>query len=361
MLRPFAPRHFLATCWQMRPLTAIAVVLAVAGPWYVWVGLRTDGQWLSGFFLEHNLARATQSFEGHRGTFLFYPVSSLAGFFPWSILLIPAVVALVKRIRHQDPWTTGYVFAACWIGVYMALFSLAKTKLPSYVTPGYAGIALLVGATVFHWRRGSELAGRLWPRLGFGALVAAGLAMLIAMPIAAHWLLPGDEWLGAIGLVPLAAGICGLIFSHRRRPAWAAFALASCAVVLMGLAFGVAAPVVSRHQKIDALLANVAHASDRAKIAGHRAHEPSWVFYWGQPITVIASKSPSSAGAFLRDPDAFLVTTDRALKELRPHLPADVEVIARQPKFLDDHDLIVVGRTAAHVRIARGQASGNLK
>jgi len=36
-LRPFAPQHFFGTCWQMRPLTAIAVILAVAAPWYIWV------------------------------------------------------------------------------------------------------------------------------------------------------------------------------------------------------------------------------------------------------------------------------------------------------------------------------------
>ena len=30
LARPFAPRHFLATCWSMRPLTALAAALVVA-------------------------------------------------------------------------------------------------------------------------------------------------------------------------------------------------------------------------------------------------------------------------------------------------------------------------------------------
>jgi 4-amino-4-deoxy-L-arabinose transferase-like glycosyltransferase len=361
LLRPFAPRHFLATCWQMRPLTALAVVLVVAGPWYVWVGLRTDGAWLSGFFLEHNLARATESFEGHRGTLLYYPASSLAGFFPWSIVLIPAVVALVRRIRHGDSWSTGYVFAACWIGVYMALFSLAKTKLPSYITPGYPGLALVLGALVFHWRRGSAFAGPLWPRVGFGMLLAAGVALLIGLPIAARQFLPGEEWLGLIGLAPLVAGGCGWWFSRARRPVWAVRSLAACALLLMTLAFGVAAVRVSRHQQIGQLLASAAQASERAKIAGHRAHEPSWVFYWGQPIPAIANKSPAAAAEFLQEPDAFLLTTDRALKDLQRHLPGDVTVIARGRKFLDDHDLIMLGRDSAGVRAASARANEALR
>ena len=54
----FDPLHFLTTCWTMRPLTAIFAAAAVALPWYWAVGLATDGEFLRGFFLEHNLNRA---------------------------------------------------------------------------------------------------------------------------------------------------------------------------------------------------------------------------------------------------------------------------------------------------------------
>ena len=84
-LRPFAPLHFLRTCWSMRPLTAVAVVLAVAAPWYAWVGWRTDGEFLRVFFWDHNLGRAAQPMEGHSGGPWFYPVAILVGFFPWSV------------------------------------------------------------------------------------------------------------------------------------------------------------------------------------------------------------------------------------------------------------------------------------
>ena len=47
LLRPFAPQHFLRTCWSMRPLTALTVVLVVALPWYGAVAWRTEGQWVA--------------------------------------------------------------------------------------------------------------------------------------------------------------------------------------------------------------------------------------------------------------------------------------------------------------------------
>ena len=103
VLRPFAPFHFLRTCWTMRPISALAASLAVASPWYVWVTVRTDGEWTRGFFLQHNVARALQTMEGHAGPpILFYAGAILVGFFPWSILAIPTgVVHGRSRCRLQ--------------------------------------------------------------------------------------------------------------------------------------------------------------------------------------------------------------------------------------------------------------------
>ena len=99
LLRPFAPRHFLGTCASMRPLTAVLTVLIVALPWYAWVGLRTDGDWLRGFFGEHNLSRALAAKEGHDGSLLYYPVAILIGFF--SLVSVP--VADLVGHREKDP------------------------------------------------------------------------------------------------------------------------------------------------------------------------------------------------------------------------------------------------------------------
>jgi len=91
--------------------------------------------------------------EGHGGSLLFYPLTLLVGFFPWSVFAVPTLLETVRRIRRKDGASAAYVLVACWIGVYVALFSLAKTKLPSYVTPCYPAVALLVGSFVEAWIR----------------------------------------------------------------------------------------------------------------------------------------------------------------------------------------------------------------
>ena len=359
LIRPFAPGHFLATCWTMRPLTALAVSLGIALPWYIWVGLRTDGAWLEGFFFTHNLARATQAMEGHAGTYLFYPVSTLAGLFPWSILMVPAIVALIQQVRQRQTWMMGYLFATCWIGVYIGLFSLARTKLPSYVTPAYPALAIIVSAYIVSWSR-STLKQSVWtPRLAFGSLAIVGVGLTIALPIAASKFLPGEMWLGVLGVIPIVAALCGFVFSAGRRPTYAAMSLGACAVAMLLLAFGVVGPRVSQHQPIDKLLAPVCQSSDQPLLAAHRTHEPSWVFYAGQAIPIIGHRDEQEVSEFLRQPDAFLITTERAFDHLKRQLPEDVEIVARERFFLRDHDLVVIGRTADGVQLARRKSDGS--
>ena len=352
MIRPFEPRHFLATCWQMRPITALVVALAISVPWYVWVGMRTDGVWLQEFFMKHNVGRATQTFEGHRGIFLFYPASIFGGFLPWSILLLPAVFGAIARVRQKHSWHMGYVFAACWMGVYMGVFSLAKTKLPSYITPAYPAVAMLLGNFLYRWSHG-EATHRLWPRLSFTALALLGVGISIGLPIAAHIFTPGDEWLGVLGLLPLTAAVACYVLHIRKLPHFAAGTMATFAALFMTASMGLVAAHVSKHQQIDRLLLKTYESSDHPQLATHGAHEPSWVFYWGKTLPIIGHSEEHDIDTFLKNPDSFLLTTERALPTIQPHLPADVQPLARERFFMKKYDLILLGRTPAGVKLAR--------
>ena len=98
------------------------------------------------FFLHQNLARAMgQDFHHNSSLFLYIPLFAL-GFFPWSIFFIKAWAAHV-RIRPDGDDRTGQaaLFAAVWTVSIIAVFSLAKSKLPGYILPAFPGAALLVG------------------------------------------------------------------------------------------------------------------------------------------------------------------------------------------------------------------------
>ncbi|MBW3599503.1 MAG: glycosyltransferase family 39 protein [Planctomycetes bacterium] len=346
ILRPFAPRHFLRTCRRMRPLTAIAVAIAVAAPWYVWVHLRTGGAFTEDFFFTHNFGRAAAPMEGHDGSLLFYPAAILVGFFPWSVFAAPVLIDLVLRLRRRHPWSVGLTFAACWVGVYVGLFSLAQTKLPSYITPMYPALALITGCFIHHWTRGAAEVAKLWPRLAMAALGLVGAAMAIAIPLAARELAPGEEMLGALGLIPLAAaGLCCFLM-ERGRVAAAARVFAAAAVLFTTTIFGYGAMRADRHQHSDLLLAAIALESDEPQLAAYGCLEPSWVFYAGRPIREIdRTQLTDHEAGVLAGEDAFVITTRRRLGEIAADLPPHTYLVAEAPYFMKDEQLVVLSRS----------------
>lgn len=361
----FGPLHFLRTCWSMRPITAIGISLAVALPWYVWVGIRTDGEFLRGFFLEHNLSRATQTMEGHDGSFLYYPLAILVGFFPWSVFAVPVILDSTRHGKENSKWTKGYIFTACWIGVYVGLFSLAKTKLPSYVTPCYPALAVVTGCFVDRWTRNAVAVPRHWIRAALVITSLVGLVFLIGVPIAAQRFLPGDEWLGAIGLIPLAAGVITLVYSERNQPRRAAYVFAGSAILFTTLLFGGVAERVDRHQHNEVLLQAIALRGGNARVASYGLLEPSWIFYGQGPIDELMVKDLRTPmrtwieqhGKWVRKPDlsvndllnrpeeCLIITSDHYLPLLREELPEGYEVIATAPYFMRKGNLLLVGPT----------------
>jgi len=350
VLAPLEPLHFLATCWSMRPFTALFAAAAIAVPWYFAVGVATEGEFLRGFFFEHNLSRATGVMEGHRGSVFFYPLAILVGFFPWSVFAIPLAIDTALQVRRSDRFHPAYLFCLCWLGVYVVIFSLARTKLPSYVTPCYPALALLVGDYVDRWSRQSAAVAGWWLPAAFGCLALAGIAIAIAVPMVVKQYLPGEEWLGLLGLTPIAGGIAcvGLAFVRNYRAAVGVFG--ATAVAFATLLFAVGAERADRHQLNHLLFQAIHRQSSHPQIAAYKILEPSWVFYGGRPVREFNGTTRDAgrlaaqqAAAFLSEsPDAFLITTIERRKELASLLPPDIVTLQRVPYFLKDDELVVL-------------------
>lgn len=354
MAAPFEPLHFLRTCWIMRPLTAVFAATAVALPWYWAVGMATDGEFLRGFFFEHNMARATSAMEGHSGSILYYPVAMLFGFFPWSVFALPLAIDTVLQLRRRERFHAGYLLAVCWIGVYVVLFSLARTKLPSYVTPCYPALALLAGDYIDRWSRQAAAVAGGWLMAAFGCLSLVGVGVLIAVPLAAkRYELAGDEWLGMIGLTPLAGGAACLGLAAIRNHRAAAAVFAASAVTFVALIFALGAQRIDRHQTNQVVLAA---ASRGSQVATYKILEPSWVFYLGRPVVELRGPSQlalqQQLAAFLYDsPDHCVITTRSQLKDPSLALPPDTVIVAETKLFLKADSLVLLGRRPVHAAV----------
>lgn len=106
------PRQIMGVLSALRTIPGVCLAVTIAAPWYVAVGMATDGQFLVEFLWRHNVGRAVSSMEGHDGGVLFYPLALLVGTFPWSLWLIP-IDPLSSREHillsniFNDAWTKG--------------------------------------------------------------------------------------------------------------------------------------------------------------------------------------------------------------------------------------------------------------
>lgn len=346
-LRPFAPLHFLKTCWAMRPVTAIFCAAAVALPWYILVHLQTNGEWTYGFFVKHHVGRAMNSMDGHRGNFLFYPVALIAGFFPWSIFWIPTLLDGIRQLKAHSKWNDGYLFAFCWIGVYLGLFTIAKTKLPSYITPCYPGVALAIGLFLDRWSNAEFTLAKIWPRLAFGSLILVGVGIVIVLPIVAHIYVPQEQLLGLLGLLPVAGGMMALLAAEKQQIRRALFVTTVTAVLMSPTIFAFAAAEIDEHRQIDAFvkLLYQGNSAEAVDVISFSSTEASWVFYARQPIEHF--QDPQEASKELMRPSAqgkprVLVTTGARLKKMEPFLPEENVTIQQMPYFMEETNIIVV-------------------
>lgn len=359
-LRPFGPRHFARTCWAMRPMTAVATVAVIALPWYLWVGLRTEGVWVRDFFWTHNVSRATNVLEGHSGPpVLFYVAAILVGFFPWSILTIPTAMHASAVAKSEDVAVRrGLILLLSWIAVYIGIFSIFQTKLPSYITPCYPALAILAGVFVRAWRTATDFR-RVWLQVGLGNLVAVGVVLLLAIPFVASRFLPGSQWLAGIGLIPIAGGLaCWQLYSQaRHKPATTVLAVTAMAfsVCLMG----VFATEIGRHRRYEPLFEHLARHDGPVAAFGHL--EPSWVFYTGCRIHEFGVTEQDRLLAFLKQyPEAVVVTTPARIEESnRLHCLENAELLCETEYFLRDRPLLLLRPRATASTVTAGRTANH--
>ena len=135
---------------RLVPWQGPALFGAITFPWYALVLAANGWAFVEGFVIKHHLTRYTGVVSSHAGPIWFYLPVVLIGFFPWSGFLPRAVwqAGMVAR-RREVRWPADrlLITSACWvIGVFL-FFSLARTKLPSYLFPAFPAMALLVGAS----------------------------------------------------------------------------------------------------------------------------------------------------------------------------------------------------------------------
>ena len=177
------------------PAAAAAAIL-ISLPWCLLIASREPDFWRY-FFWEEHIRRLAGTDAQHSEPFWFYLPYLLAGSVPW-LGLVPGALLQGWKERLARP---EQFFLLSWILMPLLLFSLAKGKLPTYILPCMAPLALLLA------RHGQDCArnGRIQllqinGRINAGIGIA-GLLVLIALVPGLLPLLPRfapDEWIKPI-------------------------------------------------------------------------------------------------------------------------------------------------------------------
>lgn len=139
-LAAFALHGKLRQWWDaLRDPAGWAILLAVAGPWYVLEYMRQGQAFIDGFILRHNVERFMSPLQGHSGSFLYYVPAVLLLLLPYTGLFL-RVLPGVRRLRASPLNSLLW----CWFLFVFVFFSLAGTKLPHYLVYGITPLFVLM-------------------------------------------------------------------------------------------------------------------------------------------------------------------------------------------------------------------------
>ena len=341
LARSLSPLAIWRVGWVLRPLTAVALLAAIALPWYVWVGWRTDGAWIAGFLGKHNVSRFVQPLEGHSGPIFYYVIAVMIGFFPWSIFLPVASLQIARRLRNSQTWTAGDLFCANWAVVYIGFFSLASTKLPSYVLPAYPAVALITARWVTEWLAVPSTLPAWNRRWAFLNLPVIGVLFLVGVPLATARFMPGQWHLGWAGLILVVGGVAACVAAERRQFSRAIQTFGMASILFTACLFGIVAVQVNPHQTSAHLMSRIFAQSPQAQIATFDYFEPSVAYYAGRPVQRL--KTSEQGVSFLKDvPGSFLIIREKNWSNFQAALGPQVQVVERRRRFLKTDDILIL-------------------
>ncbi len=161
----------------------IVIFLAIVAPWYILISVRNP-DYLEYFFLKQNIGYFLSRHSRHPKPFYYYIPVLMGGLFPWSLFL---PLALYRAFRAKSAsFRDEVVFALIWFWVVFIFFSIASSKLGTYILPLFPAASVLVGVLLSDLLYASDRGlhkGVLYSYLPFAAVMLLALIYLLLFPI----------------------------------------------------------------------------------------------------------------------------------------------------------------------------------
>jgi 4-amino-4-deoxy-L-arabinose transferase len=275
------------------PLLVAGVVVA---PWALLVHLAQPEYWHY-FFWEEHIKRFASDSAQHSEPFWYYLLFLPLMAMPWTGLL-PAVLAGLKA-ENQPPETRSLVrYAWFWLLLPLLFFSISRGKLPTYILPCLAPLAVLLAIGVESaLETGREKLFRLggWLVLVFYAVMLL-LIVLVQSGVTANTVWSGHEsWKWLLFCAALAAGIGLVWLAMREQVRWRRVVLFAASIVALMLTTQFALPQRTTDSKMPGafLLEHVGDVTPDTVLVSDdiMIHAVNWFFHRSDVFMISAGES----------------------------------------------------------------------
>ncbi len=289
--------------------SGLALYVLLCAPWFVAVAHAND-EFLSFFFVHEHLQRFMTEEHQRTGQWYYFIPLALAGSLPWLVVLTAGL-----RRSWNDGGVARGVFswrrlALVWAAFVLVFFSVSGSKLPSYILPMFAPLALVTGDILLRTDARS-LARQALPGAVVVSIVAVALfvgydelvARLADGPQPVEILRAYGPWLKA-SIAVAAVGALAAVFAFRRAATapvarfWGTASLALTtlvAVVLAVAGFEAFSPTRSTSAILRAAQAATPFASG-APVFQIAMYDQTLPFYLGRTTTLVAYRDELALG-----------------------------------------------------------------
>jgi 4-amino-4-deoxy-L-arabinose transferase-like glycosyltransferase len=314
----------------------VLLASALCLPWYA-VMTAIHGRAFLDVAIGYEVIQRVVDFPTRTRGFWYYMPIWPADALPWTMFFLLGCVHAVLSWRVLEAAERrGLLLCGIWFAGVLVLFSLASGKLPHYLLPLYAPLALVAG---FYIDRVGRRAAAIRPWQVVSALT--GAALLIVAFVSARFLnkvtgaavidpgmfLPGI--LAAGGLAVVLATVCS-------RPVAGTVALVATLVATYAFLTTYTLPrqlsVLFPYAQLGGVIGEVVAPDDRVGMSGI---VPSATLIFYSRHTVEPLPSLDDVLRFLEGPGrAFCVVSQREVPELRRQSRTALHEIARRPKLV---------------------------
>jgi 4-amino-4-deoxy-L-arabinose transferase-like glycosyltransferase len=338
---------------RWKSCAVLTVLLSL--PWFVWMYATLGDDFIYRYVFAGNLYYVTQpqSFSDRGVNHTLYVSTLLAGFFPWSLLMLGGAVDAVRRWRAAEKLEPEEILSWAWIAVVFVFFTLARFKVDRYLYPAAPMCCLMAARAWLSFSAASadvattaSNAGARW------ALGVLGVALLAAGLVGGATVFDlGLELPRTAAIVPLSLGVGGLVVAFtlftRRSVSTPLFtAVLMVLLIVYSAVVAVALPVLEKTRPTAELGGDLrARLGEGDRVGLYRVDK--WRFslryYIGRPVSRL--ESVDDVRAFFGQPgNEFILMLMDDYERLRAQ-GVELECVSERPA--------VVGTTGRGLRKQR--------